>query len=160
MFEKKMKELTIYKPRSELEVLEGYELVRDLYSGYFSDGLGRREYCYELSRAIEDPKFFAYFAKQKGSGVVGVILFRLIPFIFSGEGIWIHSLIVKKSHRRSGVGTKLFHECKSVGNELGLNRIYFNSASEILNADYAGTELFHEKLGSKKIGSFFVNELM
>ncbi len=148
----------LYEPQGN-EISEGFDVIKSLYAGYFNDGLTRAEYFQELSEALEDQNFFCLFAKH-GQTVVGAILFRSIPFIFSGQSLWIHSIIVHEKYRRQGIGSKLFEACRDKAKELGLQRIYFNSASEELNPDYAGVDTFHEKNNSQKIGSFFVNEIL
>ncbi len=152
-----MNSVEIFHPKNN-ELHAGFPLIKNLYSGFFNDGITEEEYLSELDKAFSDPKFSLLFVR-KDSKVVGLLAAREVHYVFYGQGLWIHSVYVLPEYRRSGIGGALFNSLKEIGNSRGIKSILFNAASAELNPDYGGLDTFYSRMGCTPIGKTWMNIL-
>jgi GNAT superfamily N-acetyltransferase len=67
--------------------------------------------------------FFYFFVAETDSKIVGIALYYIKYSTWKGKCVFLEDLIVTASHRKSGIGKKLFNEVVKASKELHAERM-------------------------------------
>jgi GNAT superfamily N-acetyltransferase len=98
----------------------------------------------------EQPKYEAYLAILDGKAIGYLIFFMTYSSFLALPTLYIEDIFVLETHRRTGIGEKLFEFCKELAQQHGCGRIEFC----VLTWNEPAIQ-FYEKHGAVRLGWYF-----